>query len=92
MEALKRYWFSFERFSNPTPLNLGCGVTAYSREDATHLLRDRVFGERELPAIVGCIEDVDVTTLDQEHVVPNIGSVNVRGVWFPGGHDETKRT
>jgi len=29
------------------------------------------------------VEDVDVRTLDQGHVVPNMGAVNFPGVWFP---------
>ena len=28
-------------------------------------------------------EDVDLTTLDPNHVLPNIGNVTRRGVWFP---------
>ena len=86
--ALKRYWFTLERLDDPHPLNLGWGVTAYNYTDATALLHERVFTGRDLPAIVGCIEDVDVSTLDQKHVVPNIGSVSIRGIWFPQGYNE----
>jgi hypothetical protein len=29
------------------------------------------------------VVDVDVASLDAKHVLPNIGPVVVRGVWFP---------
>jgi hypothetical protein len=90
MKSLKRYWFRFETFGKPTSLNLGCGVTAYDYEDAVNLLHDRVFARKDLPGIIECSENVDVSTLDQKHVLPNIGLVTVRGVWFPQGYEEMK--
>jgi len=90
MKILRRYWFNFEKFGEPTPLNLGCGVTAYGYDDATSLLRDRVFAGKELPRIIRCSEDVDVSTLDQKHVLPNISLVAVRGIWFPQGYEEMR--
>jgi hypothetical protein len=39
-----------------------------------------------MPAVVQVVENVDVSTLDQKHVLPNIGDVTVRGVWFPLGY------
>jgi hypothetical protein len=88
MKSLKRYWFNFEKFGRPTPLNLGCGVTAYDYGDALNILRARVFAGKELPAIVGYTEDVDMSALDQKHVLPNMGLVTIRGVWFPQGYEE----
>jgi hypothetical protein len=85
MKILKRYWFTFERSTSPTPLNLGCGVTAHSYDDALALLRERVFCGKAMPHISGYIEDVDVSTLDPKHVLPNIGLVVSRGIWFPHG-------
>jgi hypothetical protein len=29
-----------------------------------------------------------VSILDQKHVLPNVGMVNVRGIWFPQGYEE----
>jgi len=84
MSLLRRYWFTFQQSSQPTPLNLGCGVTAYNYDDALELLRDRVFGGREA-AVADVIADVDVSTLDKAHVLPNMGSAVTRGVWFPRG-------
>lgn len=83
MRELKRFWFTFERFGTPTPLNLGCGVTAYDYDDAIIILRERVFAGKEWPRIVGFCEDVNVSDLDQKHVLPNIRLVTNRGVWFP---------
>jgi hypothetical protein len=80
---LTRYWFSFEPFPEPTPLNLGCGVTAFDYEDALMLLDTRVFRESGIPPIKSRIENVDVRDLEQRHVAPNIGVVSERGIWFP---------
>jgi hypothetical protein len=85
---LHRYWFTFEPLGRPTRLNLGCGVTAYSREDAETLLREHVFKKEEMPRVSSVVEDVDVRTLDQNHVVPNMGVVSLRGIWFPLGYEQ----
>lgn len=82
---LTRYWFEFENPPNGTALNLGCGVTAYNYDDAVSLLHERVFGEVEF-RIVKYIEDIDIRTLDEKHILPNIGLVPVRGIWFPLGY------
>jgi hypothetical protein len=87
--VLRRYWFEFElRIDDPHPLGVlsGCGVTAFDFEDALSLLRDRVFHE-SVPHIVNVIEDVDVSTLDPGHVLPNMGVPSLRGVWYPLGYN-----
>jgi hypothetical protein len=69
---LRRFWF-------PRTVGLGYGVTAYSVEDARQLLRQAgLSGEGE-----SVVEDVDIRTLDQGHVIPNMRPPNLRGVWFP---------
>lgn len=74
--SLRRFWFGLSR-------GLGVGVTASSRLEAESLARDAcsqsgwAFEPREV------IEDVDVRDLDQNHVVPNMGPPNFKGVWFP---------
>jgi hypothetical protein len=81
--ALHRYWITFTRSSQPSVLNLGCGVTAFTEEDARRLLAQEIFpnfGPRE---VLNVVEDVDVSTLDEGHVLPNIGIVSDRGIWFP---------
>lgn len=79
---LKRYWFRFEALPYPNPFNLGCGVTAYDHDDAISLVMEG-FGSLEIPEILECISDVDVSTLDHRHVLPNIGNLSIRGMWFP---------
>lgn len=82
---MRRFWFRFEPLGEPSALNRGCGVTAHTLDDALLLLRERVFTGRQLPRIAETIEDVDIRTLDQGHVIPNMGVVSIRGVWFPLG-------
>jgi hypothetical protein len=87
MQPLKRYWFKFE-ISKGGALGVGCGVSAYDYDDAIKLMCERIFGMSGLPPIEQCIENVVISTLEASHVHPNMGSVNVRGIWFPQGYDE----
>lgn len=73
---LESYWFPLERA-------LGIGVTAYSLSEASRMAErclEHFFDGDELgePTIGVCVED-----LDQGHVVPNMGPINFKGVWFP---------
>jgi hypothetical protein len=80
---LHGYWFSFRQTIDPSALNLGCGITAYDEEDARAFLRDKVFpvyGSREILEVT---VDVDISTLEKDHVRSNMGLPTVRGVWFP---------
>ncbi len=80
---MRRYWFSFVRTDRISSLGLGCGVTARSRLDAERLIKEMVFpllGEREILAVV---EDIDLNSLEENHVLPNIGNPSEPGVWFP---------
>ncbi len=85
MAALIRYWIEFEKDDKHRPLgtSLEVGVAALGREDALGLVRDA--SSRELPAIQKLIENVDVSTLDQGHVPPNMEPPVERGIWFPRG-------
>ena len=64
-------------------MGLGCGVTAFTFEDAIAVLRETVFGADPTPEVEQVLEDVDVQTLDAGRVRPNMGPPNERGVWFP---------
>lgn len=88
MAALKRFWIEFERLERPDPLNLGCGVTAHNYDDALSLISTRIFPDKTIPTIVAVSEDVDVSTLDANHVLPNMGVVVKRGIWFPLGYEK----
>lgn len=88
-DALIRYWFTFD-FSDyemteiPAGTLLGCGITAFDKEDALILLNSLVFNGKEMP-IKTIVENVDITSLDQGHVIPNMNPPIYRGVWFPLG-------
>lgn len=85
---MHRYWitFKFEPGSAaPLGARIGVGVTAWSLEDALTLTRDGVFSGNEAPAVREVVHDVDVSTLDPGHVLPNMGNPLLRGVWFPVG-------
>lgn len=73
---LQRYWFT-------TKDGYGFGVTAFSLDDAKHLVDDAARSLGWDYELLDIIENVDVRDLDQGHVVPNMGAPNFRGVWFP---------
>lgn len=79
---LHRYWFEFGHVPYSF-LNLGIGVTAFSASDAMELLKLILFADEPFPTIRGCVTDIDVSTLDRGHIIPNMGDPTIRGVWFP---------
>jgi hypothetical protein len=80
-EHLECFWISFPRDPN---LVLGIGVTAFSEEDAFNIIKERGLDEwyrdaSEIRVRAGIrIEDLDPT-----NIVPNIGPMQLRGVWYP---------
>ena len=72
---LRRFWFK-------TRPGLGYGVTASSRGEAEQMLSEYSY-PRSGEVVVEVIENIDVRTLDQKHVIPNAGPSAVRGIWFP---------
>ena len=88
---LHKYWFKFQMsIKDPHPIGtlLGCGVTASDYEDALKLLRERVFSGTRLPTVDRVIEDVNLSYLDPNHVLLNMGNPESRGIWFPLGYDD----
>ncbi|KGT81510.1 hypothetical protein MA20_01815 [Bradyrhizobium japonicum] len=65
----------------------GFGITARDWQDAMYLLAEARGVLRGQPAEESMIEsstDVrSIDDLDQDHVVPNMGTMLRRGVWFP---------
>jgi hypothetical protein len=61
--TVSRYWLKFARLTRPHPLNLGCGVTAWTLDDALHLVRS-AFPDLSLGAPIAVMENIDVSTLD----------------------------
>lgn len=80
---LHRYWLTFVRSEEPSFLNIGCGITAYSIEDAKQIFEEEVAPLAGSRQIVGIVEDIAISDLDEGHVRPNIGIPSNRGVWFP---------
>lgn len=84
-----RFWFKFQfddSKSVPYGTRIGCGITAYNYEDAINILKEKVFKDKPIAAITQCIENIDISELDQGHVLPNMAPPNIRGVWFPLGY------
>lgn len=91
--TLRRYWFVG---SSEDPYGTsGLGVTAFSKEDARAVLREVLppllsqafssWRQWTLEALetADVIEDIDVRLLDHGHIIPNMGLVIDRGVWWP---------
>ena len=65
------------------------GVTDYSLENARQTLFDTLrqlnFETQSLrnSEKMEVIENIDIRLLDEGHVIPNMGIVTQKGVWFP---------
>lgn len=82
--AARPYWITVEPIQGPSVLNLGAGITASPKTDAREMFA-MAFGAAHRIAQVSAATDVD--ELDQRHVVPKMGNVLKRGIWFPLGYD-----
>lgn len=90
IKMLTRYWFEFDidnAFDHPPGIGRGCGVSAFSLTDAINIMEQFVFKDSPMPPFKKVVENVDVRTLDQNHVIPNMKPPVYRGVWFPLGYD-----
>ncbi len=86
---MMRFWFQFEfddKANIPPGLIMGCGITAYDYSDALLILKQKIFNDQKLPRIRKVIKDIDISTLDAGHVIPNINPPSIRGVWFHLGY------
>ena len=87
---LDTFWITFP--DDPI-LPSGVGITAYSEEDALSLLAeqglDRWF---DTAATFSIVKGVRPEDLHPTHILPNIGPMQFRGVWYPAervdGNDE----
>ena len=57
-------------------------MTALDVDDAMLIIRT-AFPDLVLRLPLTVIENIDVSTLDGRHVLPNLDNVLVRGVWWP---------
>jgi hypothetical protein len=86
MASLVRYWLEFDWTDSPAArLTPWWGVTARTVEDARGLILGTTRFGQSLPPVIQLIEDVDVSTLDQDHVARNMLDPNERGIWYPLG-------
>lgn len=74
---LRTYWIQSSEISH------GLGVTAFSEDDAFRLLREAGYGLSPSDPAIHVIEGIQVSELDQNHVVPNMGPVVFRSIWYP---------
>ena len=75
---LKTYWIE-----SPAIHSFGLGVTAFSRDDAFELLCASGYTLRPDDPSIRVTEGIQVADLDQNHIIPNMGPIVLRGVWFP---------
>lgn len=79
MAPLRRFWF-------PVPGSLGIGVTAATLAEAREQAERVRANWHTTPPLGTVVEDVDISTLDQGHVIPNMRPAVWPGVWFPLGY------
>ena len=80
-DGLIAYWIMPPSKHGP----LGFGVTARSLDDALDIIRGMRYEDflpRDLEALC-IVEGVTVAQLDQWNVVPRMGPISVRGMWYP---------
>ncbi len=85
---MRPYWVTFGGIKDFNPLRLGAGVTAHDFADLESLVA-AAFGPLTIRT-VSIVEDI--ATLDQGHVRPNMGSIFIRGIWFPLGYEPVGST
>ena len=84
---LTRYWFVIYPQNRFGPGNFG--VTADSVAEARQLIIDTINAYLLQESIINLdentvvIEHIDIRLLDQGHVIPNMGVVTFKGVWYP---------
>ena len=84
---LRRYWFIVYPQDRFGPRNIG--VSAYSKTEAMKLASEtlRKLNLTEYLADFNehteSIENIDIRLLDQNDVIPNMGVVTWKGVWWP---------
>ena len=59
------------------------GVSGYSLKDAVSLLSDAGFEIDPSDRSITVRENVRLTEFEERHIGPNMGPMQLRGVWFP---------
>ncbi|HXW81852.1 MAG TPA: hypothetical protein VEJ84_20285 [Acidimicrobiales bacterium] len=82
----------FTRALTPWALvSTGVGVTGTDVDECLDIVQKRLFGGA-MPTVLKVVEDVDVSTLDEQVVLPNIEPPIWRGIWFPPGFSDSPMT
>jgi hypothetical protein len=83
---MKGSWLTSYWIVTPEPhAPLGFGVTAFSLDDALRTICSEGY-EQYLPAdrsLLRVTENVTINDLDQKNVVPRMGPMVMRGIWYP---------
>jgi hypothetical protein len=58
-------------------------VTGLDADDCWRRIREDVDRDFPLPPVRDAVFDIDVSILDPDWVLPNIGNPAALGVWFP---------
>ena len=74
---------TFDEDAAPAGSRYGLGVTAWTPDDAMAVAQEALGTDDLRPSSVD--EDIDVSTRDAGHVLPNMSPPNERGVWYPMG-------
>ena len=61
----------------------GFGVTAFCLSDALNVIRCFGYSLPDDLSVLLIQEGVRFVDLDQKHIVPNMGPIVVRGLWYP---------
>lgn len=83
---LHQFWFRFQNAPASSPLVLGCGVTAFSHDDALALLAETVFAHGQALPIERVIEDANIDDIHAGQTTVSHDIIHQRGVWFPRGY------
>ena len=95
MALLARYWIEFDWPKREGVVigvlePVGFGVTAFDLDDALRLIRTEFFDRmattgiaKDEPPLRRVIENVDISTVDADNILPNMHPPNWRGVWYP---------
>jgi hypothetical protein len=80
--GLRTFWITFPKATGCT-FPIGFGVTAWSEADAFRLLEQQGYDQHRRAEEIVVTADVNVTDLDPRNVVPVMGPIVVRGIWYP---------
>ena len=88
----KLYWVrvlaSPTHIEMPMGIRRGIGITATSMTDALGILQEAILKEDTDEFELDVKEISELSKLDQNHVVPNMGNHLKRGVWYPLGYEK----